>query len=128
MEFSASYADAFQIEVINTQGSTWNGTVVDTTTGKRVQIGSWNLPTGTGGIEGGPQLCFLEYYVGTEQQDCSTFPYTSVVYGVPTTTTSGAIGTLGDAYEYDENDSCEGRAGFETHRTSDQGVEVSIGF
>lgn len=126
VEFSAPYADAYQIVVINTQGSTWSGTAVDTTTGKRVNIGSWTLPTGTGGIKGS-QVGFVEYYPWNDggNHPCPTLPYTSMVFGVPTTTTSGAIGSLGDAYEYGD---CVGEVAFKTDRTSDQGVEVSVGF
>ena len=126
MEFSAPYADAYQIEVVNTQGTTWSGTAVDTTTGTRVHIGSWTLPSGTKGIKGS-ESGFIEYYLWNDGQHhpCSTLPYTSVVFGVPTTTTSGATGSLGDAYEYGD---CVGRVAFKTHRTSDQGVEVSVGF
>ena len=44
LEFSTLFADVFQIEVINTESRKWRGVVVDTTTGKRVHIGSWTLP------------------------------------------------------------------------------------
>jgi hypothetical protein len=43
------------------------------------------------------------------------------------TTTSDSVGSLKDAYEYQKED-CTGRVGFKTHRTSDQSVEVSVGF
>ena len=126
VEFSAPYADAYQIEITNTQGSTWSGTAVDTTTGKRTHIGSWTLPIGTGGIKGS-QVGFIEYYLWNDGKDhpCSSLPYTSMVFGVPTTTTSGANGSLGNAFEYGN---CVGSVAFKTHRTSDQGVAVSVGF
>jgi len=125
VEFSSPYAHVYQIEVVNTQGTTWNGTVVDTTTGTRVLIGSWTLPAGTRGIRGN-QLGFIEYYPWNHGKThaCSTLPYTSIIFGVPTTTTSGAIGSLGNAYEYGK---CVGNAAFKTRRTSKQ-VEVSVGF
>lgn len=139
MEFSASYADGLQIEVINTQDNTWSGTVVDTTTGTRVHIGSWTLP-GDAGITGiiGSASGFvdnellaswisacLKYQCKTFP--CTRFPYTSIVFGVPTTSTSGAIGSLGDAYESGFAD-CKGKIAFKTQRTSDNGVKVSVGF
>ena len=69
---------------------------------------------------------FVEYYPwNSGPHACSSLPYTSVIFGVPTTTTSGAIGSLEDAYEYGD---CVGKVSFETHRTSDQGVAVSVGF
>ena len=126
VEFSAPYADAYQLVVNNTGGTTWGGTVVDTTTGKSVYIGSWTLPSGTGGIKGN-QVGFVEYYPWNDGQShsCATLPFTSMAFGVPTTTTSGATGGLGDAYEYGN---CVGKVAFKTQRTSDQGVEVSVGF
>jgi hypothetical protein len=70
---------------------------------------------------------FVEYYLWNDGKNhpCSTLPYTSMVFGVPTTTTSGAIGSLRNAYEYGK---CVGKVGFKTHRTSDQGAAVSVGF
>jgi len=126
VEFSAAYADGFQIEVINTEGNRWSGAVVDTTTGTKVHIGSWTLPAGTKGIKGG-QVGFIEYFPWNDGQShaCSTLPYTSMVFGVPTTSTTGAIGSLGNAYEYGN---CVGQVEFKTNRTIDLGVEVSVGF
>ena len=125
VEFSASYANGYRIEVVNIYGNTWTGTVVDTTTGMRVHIGAWTLPAGTDGIRSS-QVGFIEYYLWNGQHHaCSSLPYTSMVFGVPLTTTSGAIGSLGDAYECGD---CVGQVDFRTHRTSDQGVAVSVRF
>jgi hypothetical protein len=125
VEFSAPYKDAYQLVVLNTEGTTWNGTVVDTTTGESVHIGSWTLPDGAGGIKGS-QVGFIEYYPWNDGQNhlCSTLPFVSMDFGAPTTTMSGATGSLGDAYEYGN---CVGQVAFESHRTSDQEVEVSVG-
>ena len=70
---------------------------------------------------------FNEYYPWNDGKNHprSTLPYTSVVYGVPKTSTSGAVGSLGNAYAYGD---CVGKVAFKTRRTSDKGVEVSIGF
>ena len=123
VEFSASYADAYQLVVQNTGGTTWSGTAVDTTTGNRVHIGSWTLPGGTQGIKGS-QVGFIEYYLWNDGQNhpCSTLPFTSMTFGVPTTTMSG--GSLGNAYEYGN---CVGQVAFKSQRTS-QGDAVSVGF
>jgi hypothetical protein len=116
----------YQLVVNSTGGTTWGGTVVDTTMGKSVYIGSWTLPSGTGGIKGN-QVSFVEYYPWNDGQShsCATLPFTLMAFGVPTMTTSGATGSLGDAYEYGN---CVGKVAFKSQRTSDQGVEVSVGF
>ena len=127
VEFSGPYADAYQLEIRNTKDTTWTGTLVDTTTGRRIHIGSYTLPAGTQGIAKS-QSGFVEYYPwnsGSHSGVCSTLPYTSVVFGVPTTSTQGAAGSLSDAYEYGD---CVGKVGYESHRAAAQGVEVSVGF
>ncbi|KIM79099.1 hypothetical protein PILCRDRAFT_98226 [Piloderma croceum F 1598] len=122
VEFSAPYQDGYQLVVRNTGGTTWDGTVVDTTTGSSVHIGSWTLPSGTGGIKGS-QVGFVEYYPwNSGTHTCSSLPFTSVTFGVPTT--GGAIGSLGNAYEYGD---CVGKVAFKSQRTS-QGVQVQVGF
>ena len=126
VEFSAPYAHTFYLEVVNTEGTKWKGAAVDAVTGRRIHIGSYTLPAGTKGIKGG-QVGFIEYYPWNDGQNhaCSSLPYTSVVFGVPVTTTIGAIGSLTNAYEYGD---CVGQVAFKTHRTIDRGVEVSVGF
>ncbi|KAG0045375.1 hypothetical protein BGZ83_009409 [Gryganskiella cystojenkinii] len=125
VEFSAAYADSYILKVQNTQGTTWSGTLVDTTTDKSVPIGVWTLPDGTGGIQKS-QVGFVDYYPwNTGSPTCSELPDTTVAFGVPTSTTSGRIGALSDAYEYGD---CAGNVKFNNKRTSDQGVEISVGF
>ncbi|CAO3568743.1 unnamed protein product [Mortierella alpina] len=124
VEFSAPYDHNYELEVRATEGTTWQGTAVDTTTGTRVHIGTWALPAGTGGIKGS-QSGFMEYYLWNDgqQHPCNTLPYTSVVFGIPRST--AGFGMLGDAFEYGD---CVGKAAFKTQRTADQGVEISVGF
>jgi hypothetical protein len=126
VEFSAPYAGTFNLEVVNTEGTKWRGAAVDAVTGKRVHIGSYTLPAGTKGIKGA-QDGFIEYYPWNDGQNhpCNSLPYTSVVFGVPMTTTIGAIGSIKNAFEYGD---CVGQVGFKTHRTIEDGVEVSVGF
>lgn len=57
MEFSAPYANGFGLEIRNTQGTTWNGTVVDATTGERVisgrirrRLARWGLRKARSGL------------------------------------------------------------------------------
>lgn len=125
LEFSRPYSHEYRLEISNTVGTTWTGTAVDATTGWRVHVGSYKLPAGTKGISKS-QVGFVEYYpwnVGTHT--CQSLPYTSVVFGVPTTSTVGAgLGHLGSAYEYGD---CVGKVAFKTQQTL-QGVEVGVGF
>ena len=122
VEFSAPYSDWYQLEIRNTQGMTWTGTAVHAITGTTVHIGSYTLPAGTKGISAG-QYGFVEYYL---TYTCPSLPYTSVVFGVPTTSIfGGGLGSLANAFEYGN---CVGNAGFESHRTLLGGVEVSVGF
>ena len=125
VEFFGTYADAYRIEIRNTQGTTWNGTLIDDTTGRRVHIGAYTLPSGTQGIQKN-QVGFVEYYPwNSGTHNCASLPYTSMVFGIPTTSTNGATGSLADAYEYGD---CVGKVGYKSQRTSAQGVQVSVGF
>ncbi|KAF9505860.1 hypothetical protein BS47DRAFT_1378217 [Hydnum rufescens UP504] len=109
--------------ILNTQGTTWSATVVNTATKLRIPVGSYMLPAGTGGITGS-QVGFVEYYPwNAATHTCSSLPYTWVTFGIPTTL-SGGSGSLGDAYEYGD---CVGKVGFQTSRTS-LGVQVDVGF
>ncbi|KIM37695.1 hypothetical protein M413DRAFT_448227 [Hebeloma cylindrosporum] len=122
IEFSAPYGNGFKLEVQNPQGTMWVGTVIDTTTGERRQIGSWTLPAGTKGIVGS-QMGFVEYYPwNSGTHTCSSLPKTSVVFGIPY---SNVAGSLSDAYEYGD---CVGKVGFQAGRTAGQGVQVIVGF
>ncbi|KAF9505871.1 hypothetical protein BS47DRAFT_490599 [Hydnum rufescens UP504] len=119
--FFAPYADYFVLEIRNTQGTTWNGTVVDTHTTRRFHIGSYTLPAGTEGItksQGG----FIENFV--PPFDCPSLHRTSVTFGIPVTSNPGSARSLSDAYQYGD---CTGKMGFESHRTL-EGVEVTVGF
>lgn len=123
VEFSAPYANGFGLEIHNTQGTTWNGTVVDATTGEKVHIGSYTLPAGTKGIAKS-QVGFVEYFPwNSGMYTCGSLPYTSVVFGVPTTSMNGA-GSLSSANHYGD---CVGKVPYESHKTA-QWVEISVGF
>ena len=69
---------------------------------------------------------FIEYYLWNDGKNhaCSSLPFTSMAFGVPTTTTSGAIGSLTDAFEYGN---CVGKVAFNSQKTV-QGVQVQVGF
>ncbi|KAL0578371.1 hypothetical protein V5O48_003623 [Marasmius crinis-equi] len=125
VEIPSSYADTYNFVVANTEGTTWTGTMVDTATGVQTHIGSWTLPSGSGGIKSS-QVGFVEYYNWNDGQthDCNTLPKTEVFFGTPTTQTSNAgPGALGDAYEYGV---CVGEEGFSQTR-AENGVSVKVG-
>lgn len=126
VDFNAPYSRTFQLEVTRTSGTTWVSTVVDTITGARVHIGSWTLPTGTGGIKN-TQAGFIEWYPwnnGEPPNHCARLPYAQVFFGTPTTTQPGSVGTQGLAYEYGD---CVGQVAFHTVRVNG-GVVASLGF
>lgn len=125
VEISAPYSNGFSLVVQNTYGTTWTGTLVDTKTGKRAQVGSWRLPSGTQGIARS-QTGFVEYYPWNDGRTlpCSTLPYTWVTFGIPTSTARGTKGDLSAAFEYGD---CVGEVAFKNARTS-AGVQVQVGF
>ncbi|KAJ8074380.1 hypothetical protein AAF712_011923 [Marasmius tenuissimus] len=126
VEIPSSYADTYNFVVNNTEGTTWAGTMVDTATGKETHIGSWTLPSGSGGIQSS-QVGFVEYYLWNDGGDhpCNTLPKTEVFFGTPTTRTGGAgPGSLGNAYEYGD---CVGQVKFSQVHTAEK-VSVKVGF
>jgi hypothetical protein len=120
VDFDGTYAHTYNLEVRNTQGTTWNGTAVDTATGRRIHIGSYTLPAGTGTTLQW-HTGFVEYFVSTPP--CSDLPYTSVVFGVPTT--DAGVGSLRDPTE---QGACAGKDNFQFKRTAENGIEISAGF
>ncbi|CAI7571333.1 unnamed protein product [Penicillium manginii] len=102
VEVSATYAHGYVLRVENTAGTTWTGTMVDAVDGTETHIGSYTLPSGSGGIQGSQ---------------------TDVTFGVPTS--SGGTGELGDAYEYGD---CVGQVDFSTKRVDGDAVNVVVGF
>ncbi|CAI7609851.1 unnamed protein product [Penicillium pancosmium] len=98
VDVSATYAHGYVLRVKNTQGTTWTGTMVDAVDGTETHIGSYTLPSGSGGIQGS-QVGFVEYYPwNSGTHTCDQLPKTDVTFGVPTS--SGGTGELGAAYEY----------------------------
>ncbi|KAF9457492.1 hypothetical protein BDZ94DRAFT_1292380 [Collybia nuda] len=123
VDFSGSYGP-YAIEVRNANGTTWEGTVVDLDTNRRVHVGSFTLPEGTGGITGS-QVGYVEYYPwNTGVHKCADLPDTTGAFGVPQTTVAKAVGILSDAYEYGE---CVGEVGFLNTRTEKE-VKINVGF
>ncbi|KAJ5212096.1 uncharacterized protein N7498_003742 [Penicillium cinerascens] len=124
VDVDTTYAHGYLLEIKNTGGTTWTGTLVDSVTGQHHHIGSYTLPSGSQGIKDS-QMGFVEYYPWNSQpsHSCSSLPKTEVKFGVPTTS-SGNAGKLQNAYEYGD---CKGKAGFKSEHSS-SGVEVTVGF
>ncbi|KAJ5683458.1 hypothetical protein N7462_006623 [Penicillium macrosclerotiorum] len=123
VDVTASYAHGYLLKIQNTSGTTWTGTLVDAVTGTETHIGSYTLPSGSGGIKGS-QVGFVEYYPwNSGTHTCDQLPKTSVTFGAPTTS-SGNSGSLGKPYEYGD---CVGKVDFST-KESGSGYEISVGF
>ncbi|KAF3386890.1 hypothetical protein F1880_001179 [Penicillium rolfsii] len=123
VDVQATYDHGYLLEVQNTGGTTWTGTLVDSVSGTRTHIGSYTLPSGTGGIKGS-QVGFVEYYPwNAGSHACGDLPKTSVTFGAPISTT-GKSGSLDQPYEYGD---CVGQVGFSTMQ-SGTGYEVTVGF
>ena len=116
--FDGTHANTYNLEVRNIVGTTWNGTVIDTVTGRSMHIGTFALPTGTGlGLRW--HMGFVQYLKSAPL--CSELPYTSVVFGVPTT--DAGVGSLKDPYEVGD---CMRQDNF-SFTTADNGVAITVG-
>jgi hypothetical protein len=124
VEVDSTYADGYLLQIKNTEGTSWTGTLIDSVTGKQTHIGAFTLPSGSQGIEGS-QVGFVEYYPwnSAASHTCDSLPKTEVKFGVPVTS-SGSTGSLENAYEYGD---CIGKAGFKSVQSS-SGVDVTVGF
>ncbi len=125
VEWTGVYGRTYDFEVKTTGNGLWVGTVVDTVTGARIQIGSYTLPAGSGGIRDN-QLGFVEWYPwngGEPPNHCALLPYQKTIFGNPRTTQTGAVGTQSLSYEYGD---CIGEVAFETAQVAG-GVENNCG-
>lgn len=125
VEIPASYSPTYNFVIENISGTTWRGSMVDTTTGNTTVIGEYILPIIAGGIKPS-QLGFVEYYPwNSGSHTCNQLPKTEVTFGIPTTKTSGAGPiTLDASYEYGD---CVGSVAFKRSRTS-AGEVIDVGF
>ncbi|KAJ6028729.1 hypothetical protein N7540_004305 [Penicillium herquei] len=124
VDIDASYAHGYRLQIKNTDGTTWSGTLIDAVTNVETHIGAYTLPGGSGGILGS-QVGFVEYYPWNSQptHSCAALPMTEVTFGIPTTEI-GDLGTLDMPYEYGD---CVGEVAFQTVETDD-GYTVTVGF
>ncbi|KAK2593110.1 hypothetical protein QQS21_009200 [Conoideocrella luteorostrata] len=127
VDINGDYKSTYELKVQNAEGKLWSGTLIDTATGRETHIGSWTLPANTAGMKGS-WLGFVEWWPFNDRKKsptCNLLNQTSVSFGIPRTTTSGAgSGSLGDAYEvYD----CQGEQNFKSQKIANS-VEVTVGF
>jgi hypothetical protein len=74
-----------------------------------------------GGIQS-QEVGFVEHFIGSST--CEEMPYTSVVFGAPST----SIGGQGYLEDPKENGECAGKENFNFTRNADVSVEISAGF
>ncbi|KND87045.1 hypothetical protein TOPH_08317 [Tolypocladium ophioglossoides CBS 100239] len=125
VDINASYSPTYNLVVENTSGTSWRGTLIDASSGKKTIIGEWTLPSGALGIKSS-QVGFVEFYPwNAGPHKCKNLPKTQVTFGKPTSETGGTgPGFVGDAYEYGD---CKGKVGFKM-TTTGEGVRVDVGF
>lgn len=121
VEIPAPYSNTYHLSIKNAGGDTWTGDLVDAVSSNSTHIGTFTLPSGSGGLSG--NLGFIEDYAG---HDAADLPYTNVTIGVPTTTTANAgKGKIDEPYEYGDT---KGKVNFDFTQLSDGGYQMSCGF
>lgn len=122
--FPGSYDHTYNMVIKNTAGTTWTGTAVDSVNGDKYHLGTYTLPTGSGGIEGG-HMGFVEDYVGVDS--CSESPVGGVVVGVPFS--DSVKNTSGVIKEPSESGTCVGSAvNWAAKQNADDTWSLSLGF
>ncbi|KAF9060395.1 hypothetical protein BDP27DRAFT_1236873 [Rhodocollybia butyracea] len=121
VEWNGVYNRTYNLEVRTTGNHNWVGTAIDTVTGTEVQIGSWTLPVISGGILS-CQAGFVEWYAA--EPPCAKLPYQQTIFGDPSTTHAGSVGTQSLSFEYGD---CVGQVAFHTGAVA-YGVENNCGF
>ncbi|KAG6275543.1 hypothetical protein E4U47_000755 [Claviceps purpurea] len=111
VDFSGSYGAMYNIVVEQVKGTTWKATVVDTSNGKSVHIGSWTLPSTAGGIRPN-ELGYVRYYGPMGPGMCSPpLPRAEVIIYDPFSRTLGAgTGHINEPFNFLYP--CEGGIGY----------------
>ncbi|KAF9557413.1 hypothetical protein CPC08DRAFT_736741 [Agrocybe pediades] len=125
-EWNGVYGRQYNFEVKTSGNRLWVGTAVDSVTGQRIHIGSFTLPIGSQGVKSS-QVGFVEWYPwngGEPPNHCAKLPYQKTIFGNPTTTHAGSVGTQNLPYEYGD---CVGQVAFQAARVAG-GVVNNCGF
>jgi hypothetical protein len=121
-------ADTYNIHVWpGERKNHWGCSATNARTGDKWHVGSFDLPEGTGNIEGG-QSGFVEYFPWNNDTspDCALLDYTSVIFGAPFTKTEYAgHGMVSVGYE--KGNTCPNVANFQSE-LSNEGVKISLGW
>ncbi|KAG6103497.1 hypothetical protein E4U14_006225 [Claviceps sp. LM454 group G7] len=128
--FYSDYATIFNILIENVSGTTWKATVINTSTGRDIRIGTWTLPSSTGGINSNNEanLGLVQYSPwNTGRHYCGkgTLPRTTVTMYNPFSRTSGAgNGILNQPFEIFD---CVTAQGFSTQKVPN-GWHIQCGY
>ncbi|PPQ79279.1 hypothetical protein CVT25_002718, partial [Psilocybe cyanescens] len=127
VKWNGAYDRTYNFEVKNNGIKLWVSTAVDTVTGQQIHIGSCTLPPASGiykptkwtSSNGTPgMLASLRTVVSLSNR--------RTVFGNPTITKNGSIGTQSRSYEYGD---CKGQIAFHTEEvTGGVGAEKTIRF
>ena len=79
--FAYVVGKTYQFQVTTTSPNLWQGTVIDTESGKATHIGSWTVPAAWGNVQKS-NLAFTEFY--GNYPTCESLPSTSALFGPPT--------------------------------------------
>ncbi|KAG5964634.1 hypothetical protein E4U56_002114 [Claviceps arundinis] len=123
--FYSDYLAILNIVIENVSGTTWKATVVNTSTGRDIHIGTWTLPSPAGGILS-KQYGFVEYTPWNSGRHlCGNLPRTSVTMYNPFSKTRGAgTGIINAPYEYLD---CVKFMGFSSEKVP-HGYQIQCGF
>lgn len=125
VDWNGVYGRKYNFEVKTTGDRLWVGTAVDTVTGEHIHIGSYTLPAGSKGIRS-YQAGFVEWYPWNNKKPanhCALLPYQRTIFGNPSTTNAGSVGTQSLAHEYGD---CVGEVAFHTGKVAG-GAENNCG-
>ncbi|WP_129305503.1 hypothetical protein [Streptomyces sp. L2] len=111
----------YRLDVTRGARGSWQGWIVDTSTGRRTEIGQWTAPAGTGLLRPSGSG-FAEYYLPVSS--CASLPYAQVRFGAPRTLgAEGGTGCFNSAYAYGR---CKGAA-TSSGRPVNDGVDITTG-
>ncbi|XWX01300.1 hypothetical protein V2A60_009327 [Cordyceps javanica] len=123
IDVQSSYEDTYHLHIKVANQTSYIGTLINHSSGKRWPMGSFDLPTGVSGMKGGDWLGFMEYYF-TTIGDCSKYPDTAAIFGNPFTSTTGVNMSL--TYPYKDN-ACDDTMPWHVTEIDQSTLEITIG-